>query len=262
MGGMSGGGGGGSVPWAQIGGSAGTGVTALLGWRANDKAADALTGRQHEANALYRGNYADTQTEYRPHQQAGTSALDALLKTYGLGAGQNGQADYSGFESSPDYLWAQQQGQQGVDRSAASRGKLYSGAQMKASQQFGQGLATQHLNSYRGGLQNLASGGLGATNALSNYRMGYGNQLGQGINNLGDIAAAEYLGVANVNKNYVSQMNDVWGVGSGGGGGQPSGGNGYSQQFNSMNTSQTGYPGGGSYSGPGSSSYQFNPWGK
>lgn len=201
----------------QAAASIGESVNTLVGFHAVDRAADVETQRQNEANQLYRQNYAQTQKEYAPYQQGGQSAFEALLKSYGLGQGQNGQADYSGFYNSPDYQFAMQQGGQALDRSAAARGRLYSGAQMQAQQKFGQGLATQYLSNYRNGLGNISDTGLNATNALSNYRMGYGNQLGQGITNLGDIAAAEYLGTYAVNSRHNSDMQNIHGLGGGGG---------------------------------------------
>ena len=242
----------------QMAAAIGESVNTAVGWYQNDKAADDLTARQNEANALYREQFGMAQADYKPYMEAGTSALDALMRTYGLADGQNGQADFSGFESSPDYLWAQQQGQQSLDRSAASRGGLYSGRQMKASQRFGQGLATQHLGNYRQGLGNISNQGLNSTNALNNYRMGYSNQLGTGITNLGDIAAAERMGIYAVNSRHNSQMQSIHGVGggggSGGGGGQSSFAGGQSGAgFDANGWGQSGY----NY---GSTSDNFN-WG-
>ena len=216
-GGAGGGMGGGGTPWGSIGASVGANANALYGMYQNRRAARAMSGRQKEANELYREQFAGAQEDYAPYQQAGTSALDALMRTYGLGKDQNGVADYSGFENSPDYAWALQQGQQSLDRSAAAKGRLYSGAQMQASQRFGQGLATQYLGNYRSGLQGISGQGLNATNALSNYRMNYGNQLGQGITNLGDIQAARYLGSANIYNNMHNDLMNTWGGGSTGG---------------------------------------------
>lgn len=216
------------------------------------KAFDAAQPKQTDAQALLgnAGIFGHKKLEAQPFEQSAQyqQALAAFNQSH------SGQPDYSGFENSPDYQFALQQGQKSLDRSAASHGRLYSGAQMQASQQFGQGLASQQLGAYRGGLQGIAGQGMGATNALANYRMGYGNQLGQGYTNLGDISASEALGRAGLHRNFVNMMNDTWGVGGGGqsGGGQggyPSYGGGQSSYGNSM-------------SGPGTSSYQFgSDWG-
>lgn len=218
MGGMSGGGGGMTSMFSQIGGTIGDIAGYHIGRNANAQASRDSQEWQQNANALYTGLYDDTQADYKPYMDGGTSAFEALLRSYGLGAGQNGQADYSGFENSPDYKWNLEQGQTALDRSAASKGRLYSGQQMKASQQFGQGLASQHLSGYRGGLGNISNMGMTATNALSQYRQGYGQQLGTGLTNLGDIRAAEALGRAGLHARFNADQKDVWGVGGGGGG--------------------------------------------
>lgn len=208
-------GGGSSMPWAQIGSTLGHSAQYFIGRKKRARASRELQARQAEANALYRQLYGETQQDYSPYMQGGQSALQALLRSYGLGTDQGGKPDYSAFESSPDYQFALQQGQNALDRSAASRGRLYSGGQMQASQRFGQGLATQNLGNYRGGLGNIAGQGLNATNSLVNYRQGFGNQLGAGIMNMGNIRAAESLGEAAGHANWVSSMDDTWGVGGG-----------------------------------------------
>lgn len=216
MGGMSGGGGGGmGQMFSQISADVGEKGNFLVSNYQNNKAANDLTRRQNEANDLYRQNYAETQAGFKPYAEGGASAYDQLLKSYGVGGAA---PDYSQFYQSPDYQFALTQGQNALDRSAASRGRLFSGAQMQGSQRFGQDLATQYLGNYRTGLGNLAGMGMNAQNSLANYRAGYGNQLGQGITNLGDISAAERLGIASINDRYNQRMQNIWGVGSGGGG--------------------------------------------
>lgn len=240
----------------QAAASIGESANAKLGFYEVDKAADDLTDRQNEANALYRDLYRQTQADYAKYDGGG-DAYQKLLASYGVGT-EGGKPDYSGFESSPDYLWAQQQGIRGRDMSAASTGRLYSGAYDKALAQYNQGLATQNLDNYRRGLYNSAGMGLQAKNALTNYRAGYGNQLGGGITNLGDIAAAEHMGMYAVNSRYNSNMQNIWGTG---GGGQPSNQNALNNGGSSSWAPEAGSPGSGSYTGAGSSSYQFNPWG-
>ncbi len=258
------GGGGMSGMFAQAGATIGDIADYHIGRRQGALAARAQIAGQRKANALYTNLYDQTSGDYSPYMQGGQSAFAALLKTYGLGEGQSGQPDYSAFENSPDYQFALQQGIKARDNSAASNGRLYSGAYDKALMQYGQGMASQQLGAYRGGLQGISNTGFNATNALANYRAGYGNQLGQGYNNLGDIAAAEALGRSALHQQFNASQKSVWGVG--GGGGSPSGGNALSSSYGSGMNFGTGYgqnsgPGSGYYNGPGSSTYQFNPYG-
>ena len=64
--------------------------------------------------------------------------LDAYLK-------QKGVSNY-GFLNSPQYQFLLKQGQNQLDRNNASSGMGYSGSQLKAAQQFGQGLASQQYD--------------------------------------------------------------------------------------------------------------------
>ena len=75
---------------------------------------------------------------FRSVSQSRYGGLDAYLK-------QKGVSNY-GFLNSPQYQFLQKQGQQALDRSAAARGMGYSGAQMKAAQQYGQDLASQQYD--------------------------------------------------------------------------------------------------------------------
>jgi len=109
-----------------------------------------------------------------PYMDFGKGGIDLWNK---LMAG-----DYSGFENSPDYLYARDQTQQGVERGAASRGSLYSGGTNVDLANALNGIASQNLGRYQSNLfnqigigQNAASGaaslGQQNANALSNLYM-------------------------------------------------------------------------------------------
>lgn len=65
------------------------------------------------------------------------------------------------FYTSPDYQFRLSEGQKAIDRSAASRGMLLSGAQLKASDRFGQETASGEYGNYVNRL--LAAAGMGQT---------------------------------------------------------------------------------------------------
>lgn len=258
MGGMSGGGGGGGGGGMNMGSMITAGVSSMAnigaGWFADKQLAKGTAEamqRQEEANALYRSNYADTQADYAPYQQGGQSAFQALLKSYGLAPDQSAP-DYSGFEKSPDYLFAMQQGEKALARRQSAQGNRLSPGAYNELLQFNQGLASQNLGKYRSGLAGISDFGMNANNALAQYRMGYGNQLGQGITNLGDLALARRIGRANINYRNVAAQDSIFGGMFGGAAQHPD------------NSRQSTY-GGGSSSSFGSGSYQptnyseFNP---
>ena len=148
--------------------------------------------------------------------------LDAYLK-------QKGVSNY-GFLNSPQYQFLQKQGQQALDRSAAARGMGYSGAQMKAAQQFGQGLASQQYDNeynraakeyfnkydqargqfgdYYNRLAGIAQGGQQTAQSLGGMGGQYGQNVGgtlsslstqlqNNIGQLGNARASGYIGQAN-----------------------------------------------------------------
>ena len=159
-------------------------------------------------------------------QKSGLSGgLDSYLGKKGLAGGQFNQ-------NNPQYQFLLKQGQQALDRSAAARGMGYSGAQMKAAQQFGQGLASQQYDkeydraaqefgNYYNRLAALAQGGqqaattasqLGgqyaqnASNTLASLSDARTNILGQQAN----ARASGYAAQANALNNTLGGLADLW----------------------------------------------------
>ena len=91
----------------------------------------------------------------QPYTQAGETAL------------ANMQApSQEALQNDPGYQFRLAEGQRALERSQAARGGLYSGAALRAAQEYGQGLADQTYNDYfrRQGI--LANQGLGAAGGL------------------------------------------------------------------------------------------------
>jgi hypothetical protein len=107
--------------------------------------------------------------------------------TYGLdpaGAKETQQQALADFETSPGYQFRMDEGSKALDRSAASRGLLRSGAQQKAITDFGQNIASEEYGNYMNSL--LAVSGLGSQAASSGnstaagLTQGAGNSILQG----------------------------------------------------------------------------------
>lgn len=121
-----------------------------------------------------------------------------------LGLGPNGAAGMNDqLAKYPGYQFALDQGQKSLDRSAASRGLLLSGGQLKDSQAYGQGAASQLYGTYLGQLGNYGA-------ALGNYGTGlinYGAGIGSYGAGIGGVASAygnygnEIAGVTNLGEN-------------------------------------------------------------
>lgn len=128
-----------------------------------------------------------------PWRQAGVTALNQLIPL----SQQYQPFGMQQFQAEPGYGFRLSEGMKALERGAAARGGLLSGAQMKGIQRYGQDLASQEyqnaFNRYQterqarlGPLQSLAGVGQTATQQLG----GYAGQLGQNLGTLGMTGAA------------------------------------------------------------------------
>lgn len=147
-------------------------VVAGTVYSANKSAQAAKAGRNAAASAAAQSqeNYNQTKQDLQPYIGAGANALT------GLEALNNG--NYSGFINSPDYQFALDQGLQGVDRSGAARGSLYSGGHTADVLKFAGGLASQNLGNYRSSLMSMAQMGQGAASNLGSVGQGNAASIG------------------------------------------------------------------------------------
>jgi hypothetical protein len=207
----------------------------------NNAASKAAAGQRNAANAAIAQqelNYNRTQTNLQPYLDAGTNALAQM--------NQANSGDYSGFNNSPDYQFALQQGIGGLDRSAAAKGSLYSGGHSADLLNYASGLASQNYGNWYNRLAGLASQGQGAASNLGSIGNGQAAAIGGYLTNSGNASANATLQQGNQNANTVGQLSGVLGNLLGGQG---------SQNASSYSPPVMGNAlGGGMYSGPGSTS--------
>ena len=126
--------------------------------------------------------------------------------------------------ATPGYQFRLGEGLQGVERSAAARGNLFSGANLKALDQYGQDYATNEFGNYANRLANLS--GTGQTTATNlgtlgqNYATNYGNNVtgaanAAGAANIaqGNIYGSTLTGLANIYANRPAaspQLPQTW----------------------------------------------------
>jgi hypothetical protein len=169
--------------------------------RAQGRAADS-------ANAEQRQRYETAREDLSPYRDAGTAALTQYNRLLGLG----GEApDYSVFTNSPDYIFARDQGNQAVERSAAARGGLVSGNTGAALQQYGQGLASQQLDAYTNRLAQLVGVGQSAATGTANLGVGTGRDIADTTVGAGNARASGIAGSANAWGNALSQIGGIAG---------------------------------------------------
>ena len=153
-------------------------------------------------------------------------------QTYGQGENRKlptSTADpFAGFKASPGYLFRLQEGQKAIERSAAARGGLYSGATMKAVDANAQGVASDEFNNYVARLQSLAGVGQSATGSTAAAGQNYASGMSQAYQQAGQARASSYANTGNAINSAVGGAAGgllyMQGYG-GGGGGSPYGGN-------------------------------------
>jgi hypothetical protein len=138
--------------------------------------------------------------------------------------GESAARPYSFQAQDPSYQWRLNQGQTAQDRSAASRGLLLSGAQLKASQAYGQNLASTEYGNQFNRLAGLANNAQSAAGNIATLQGQEGRGLaelargqGQDLGNLytGQAGALNTLGARNaqlqtgLGENYATNIGSV-----------------------------------------------------
>lgn len=164
-----------------------------------------------------------------PFREAGLSAQNRLLTYLGLPGGETGSAEYNlygkpfsmaDFETDPGYAFRMSEGMKAVERSAAARGGLLSGATLKGIQRFGQDTASnEYQNAYNrfyntrnqmlNPLQAFLGQGQTATNQMSNAAGNLGQGLAAGYGNMGQAQASGYVGAANAINQGVGSISNA-----------------------------------------------------
>lgn len=121
----------------------------------------------------------------------------------------------------PGYQFRLSEGLKAVDRQAAARGGLISGAALKASQRYGQDMASQEftnafnryqlertntLNPY----QSMAGQGQSTANTLTNLGMNYAGQAGEAYQGAANARASGYVGAANAINQGIGGLSNMY----------------------------------------------------
>jgi hypothetical protein len=195
---------------AIVGG--GSVVSGVMGAKAAKSAAKTQAASADYAAELQKEQF-DKQVELQaPFREAGLTAQNKLLDYMGLSEGAGGKyaRDFSmaDFQQDPGYAFRMSEGMKALDRTAASRGGLLSGAALKGAQRFGQDLGSQEyqnaFNRYQTNranqlnpLQSLMGSSQTATNAMGQAGQNYATNAGNAYMNAGNARASGYVGSAN-----------------------------------------------------------------
>lgn len=156
---------------------------------------------QHQIQGLID---ADPRTQQAREKAFATGGTDKG-SDFGKYARDFGMSD---FQEDPGYAFRMKEGLKALDRQAASRGGLISGAALKAAQNYGQEAASQEyqnaFNRYQVNRSNQLSPlqslmGAGQTSATTIGQLGANaaSNIGNAYMNAGDARAAGYMGVGN-----------------------------------------------------------------
>lgn len=183
----------------------------LVGAYGANKAAKAQLQGAREGAAAEREMFERQVELQEPFRQVGVNALPDLVA-----ASRYDPFTLEKFQADPGYAFRMREGLKALDRTAAARGGLLSGAQLRGVTRFGQELGSQEFgnafNRYNIGFQNrinplqsLAGVGQTSTNTLSNAA----GQLGSSLSNLavgaGNARASGYAGTANALASGIGQ---------------------------------------------------------
>ena len=198
----------GSIAGSVLGNVAG----AIIGGNAAKKAANTQAASADRATELQKQMF-DKQIELQaPFRATGLSAQNKLLDYMGLtpGAGGKYTKDFSmqDFQQDPGYAFRVSEGMKALDRTAASRGGLLSGAALRGATRYGQDMASQEytnaFNRYQTNranqlnpLQSLMGAGQTAANQIGAAGQNYATQAGNAYMNAGNARASGYVGSAN-----------------------------------------------------------------
>jgi len=183
-----------------IGGLVGAGAS-LFGSLKQADAAKSAGALQAQAAAraakMQMKMFRITKRGLKPFARTGKEALGSLARLYGL-KGEGGYREgIEQFYKGPDYQVALREGVKAIDSSAAARGGLLSGANLKAVTNYGSDLASQKFGAYIDRLQHLAGLGENAAAGTGNAALSTGRSVGSSFLDIGEAQAAGIVGSGN-----------------------------------------------------------------
>lgn len=169
---------------------------------ASNKSSKAMQQGASQANAESARQYDLTRSDQlalleqqradqAPWLDAGKNALSQLVGGMQPGGQFTQPFQMSDFQKDEGYQFRQAEGQQALERSAAARGGLMSGAALKDTARFSQGLASQEYGNALSRFENKQTSGFNRLATLAGVGQTATNQMAQaGQNAYGTIAQA------------------------------------------------------------------------
>lgn len=151
---------------------------------------------------------ADASQEEKDQYAKDLSEYNALVGSKDYGKYASAEFGMDKFQADPGYAFRVSEGMKALDRTAAARGGLISGAALRGATRYGQEMGSQEFqnafNRYQTSRTNtlnpfasLAGVAQSSANTLTNAAGQFGNQMGANIIGAGNAAAAGQVGSAN-----------------------------------------------------------------
>ena len=189
-----------------IGGAAILGAGAT--YAASSNAASAQKSAAQTASNTELNMYGQNQSELQPYITGGQGAYSTLNNL--LGVGGNSASIQNTLTNLPGYQFTLNQGLKATQGGYAAQGLADSGAALKGAATYATGLAQSDYNNYLTGLQNSATTGENAANALAGYGTQTGAQIGSNIIGAGNAQAAASTATGNALTNGTNNLSQYY----------------------------------------------------
>ena len=185
--------------------------SSILGAFASKSASDTQAGATDRATAAQERIFGKQVELQEPFRQVGVNALPELVA-----ASRYDPFTMEKFQADPGYGFRLKEGLRALESSAAARGGLLSGNQMRGITQFGQELGSQEFtnafnryqaerNARLNPLQSLAGMGQTTSQNIAGAAGRLGEQIGSNLIQGGAARASGYMGMANALSGGLSQ---------------------------------------------------------
>ena len=177
-------------------------IGARMAGRSAEKAANTEAAQQQRALELQERMYEEGVARQQPFLQTGTEFFNRLaaLQRGGPGAAQEF------LQMDPGYGFRLSEGLKALERGAAARGGLVSGAALKAAQRYGQDVASQEFGQAYNRLAGLAQIGPSAAGVMNTLGQNYASGAGGIYGAMGQSAGQAQLARGSI---YSNALRDI-----------------------------------------------------
>jgi len=177
--------------------------SSLIGANAAGKAAGVQADAANRAADLQYKQYQEDVQRQKPFYDVGVNALPELVA-----ASKYTPFTMNKFQADPGYAFRLKEGQKRLERSAAARGGLISGAALKAATEYGQEMGSQEYTNAFNRYQAERQARLGPLQAMTGMGQTTAQQIGAAGSNMAGNVGEAYMGGANARASgYVGGAN-------------------------------------------------------